>query len=85
MLYLKETAFANKLRPPGGATLIIGVDLQNNLFFAKFVVDQKVWHGYPVHPRDYDTPPDHVLDGWLRSGVLTKLQRSKISEGKFRK
>ena len=61
----------------------IGADLQNKLFFAKFVVDQKVWHGYPVHPRDNDIPPDHVLDNWLSLGTLTKPQRSKISEGKF--
>jgi len=64
---------------------VIGVDLQNDLFFAKFVVNQNVWHGYPVHPRDNDIPPDHVLDGWLKSGALTKPQRSKISEGKFKK
>ncbi|WP_312834057.1 hypothetical protein [Comamonas sp.] len=64
---------------------IIGIDLHNNLYFAKFVVDQKVWHGYPVHPRDSDIPPDHVLDAWLKAGVLSKSQRSKISEGKFKK
>lgn len=64
---------------------IIGEDLHNNLYFAKFVVDQKVWHGYPVHPRNNDIPPDSILDLWLKDGLICKSQRSKISEGRFKK
>lgn len=64
----------------------IGIDLNQDLYFAKFRCDKNgEWHGYPVHPLDQDIPPERVLEDWRRSGIIDKTDKHRIQRGRFRK
>jgi hypothetical protein len=62
----------------------IGEDLDNDLCIAKYRCDSNSeWHGYPVHPKDNDIPPDVVLEMWLKEKLIDKTDKRKIQGGKF--
>lgn len=62
----------------------IGEDLFNNLFFAKFTCDHNnEWHGYPVHARGVDIPPESVLELWRQSDYIDKTDKKRIQSGKY--
>jgi hypothetical protein len=64
----------------------IGRDLSYDLYIAKFRCDHnKEWHGYPVHPRDDDIPPEAVLESWRKEDILDKTEKRRIQTGKFQK
>jgi len=63
----------------------LGLDLQNDLYIAKFRCDHnQEWHGYPVHPRDADIPPDSVLEHWRKDALIDKTTKRRIEQGKFK-
>ncbi|MNR66425.1 hypothetical protein D3C85_1899040 [compost metagenome] len=63
----------------------LGLDLENKLYMAKFGCDNNTeWHGYPVHPRNADIPPEKVLESWRCSNIITKKSKLEIMRGKFR-
>ncbi len=57
----------------------------NDLGIAKYTCDShhSEWHGYPVHPRDEDIPPNAVLDLWLEEKLIDKTDKCRIQRGKF--
>jgi hypothetical protein len=62
----------------------IGKDVSHNLFFAKFICDgNNEWHGYPVHPRGSDIPPETVLELWRQSSLIDKATKKKIQGGQY--
>jgi hypothetical protein len=62
----------------------IGKDLNGDLFIAKYITDaNNEWHGYPVAPRQFDIPPQQVLDLWLEEGLIDKADKKRIIGGKF--
>ena len=60
-----------------------GQDHTTNVFIAKFVGNQGVWHGYPAdHQRNQqDIPSERVRRMWLQNGVLTAAKVRKITKG----
>lgn len=63
----------------------IGIDTSNDLYIAKFRCDSnQEWHGYPVHPRDDDIPPEEVLEIWRQEKLIDKTDKLRIKRGKFR-
>lgn len=68
----------------GSKKLKLGEDLDNNLCIAKYRCGSNSdWHGYPVHPKDKDIPPDEVLSKWLEEGLIDKVDKRKIQGGQF--
>ena len=66
--------------------LKIGLDPSNDLYIAKFRCDNnQEWHGYPVHPRNDDIPPEAVLEEWRRAKIIDNADKRRIQTGKFRK
>ena len=64
--------------------LKIGEDLDNDLGIAKYRCDSNLeWHGYPVHPKDHDIPPDEILELWRKKNLIDKRDKSKIQKGQF--
>lgn len=64
----------------------IGVDTENDLYMAKFRCDHnQEWHGYPVHPRGGDIPPEPVLELWRQEEIIDKTDKRRIQTGKFTK
>ena len=64
----------------------IGSDTSNELYIAKFRCDHnKEWHGYPVHPRGDDVPPEEVLECWRQAELIDKTDKRRIQTGKFSK
>lgn len=64
----------------------IGLDPSNDLYIAKFRCDNnKEWHGYPVHPRGEDIPPEAVLELWRQEEIIDKTDKRRIQTGKFNK
>jgi hypothetical protein len=62
----------------------IGEDLDNSLYIAKYRCDShSEWHGYPVHPKDKDIPPEGVLDLWLKEKLIDKRLKLQIKRGQF--
>ncbi|MEA5471541.1 hypothetical protein [Spirulina sp. 06S082] len=62
----------------------IGEDLENDLCIAKYRCDSNSdWHGYPVHPKDDDIPPDLVLELWRKENLIDKRDKRRIQQGKF--
>lgn len=65
---------------------LIGRDVENNCYIAKFKKDRNdEWHGYPVHPRDEDIPPDAVLESWRLKSYIDSTEKKRIKAGNFRK
>lgn len=70
--------------PGEGGALKVGIDLENDLYIAKFRCDHnQEWHGYPVHPRDADIPPESVLECWRQEDIIDKTTKRRIQQGKF--
>ncbi|CAE6804063.1 hypothetical protein [Paraburkholderia nemoris] len=68
-----------------GGAMKLGLDLQNDLYIAKFRCDHNLeWHGYPVHPRDADIPPDSILEHWRKDALIDKTMKRRIQQGKFK-
>jgi hypothetical protein len=68
----------------GSKKLKLGEDLDNDLCIAKYLCGSNSdWHGYPVHPKDKDIPPNEVLDLWLEEGLIDKADKRKIQRGQF--
>jgi hypothetical protein len=68
----------------GGKRVKIGKDEDGDLFIAKYKTDSNdEWHGYPVSPRQFDIPPQQVLDLWLEEGFIDKADKKRIIGGKF--
>lgn len=64
----------------------IGLDTSNELYIAKFRCDRnQEWHGYPVHPRGDDIPPEPVLELWRKEKIIDKTDKRRIQTGKFSK
>lgn len=61
----------------------IGEDINNDLYIAKFKVDQGIWHGYPVSPKEFDIPPKNAVKNWLERKIISKRDATKINQGKF--
>jgi hypothetical protein len=62
----------------------IGEDLEHDLYIAKYRCDSHLeWHGYPVHPKDRDMPPDEVLESWREEKLIDNADKAKIQRGKF--
>jgi hypothetical protein len=62
----------------------IGIDLDNDLYIAKYKCDHNSeWHGYPVHPKDHDIPPEKVLESWREEKLIDKTDKRRIQTGKF--
>jgi len=62
----------------------IGEDTNGDLFIAKYIADaNNEWHGYPVSPKQFDIPPQQVLEVWLQEGFIDKADKKKIIGGKF--
>ena len=62
----------------------IGLDPSNELYIAKFRCDNNLeWHGYPVHPRGDDIPPEPVLELWRQEEIIDKTDKRRIQTGKF--
>lgn len=57
---------------------------EHELYLAKFVVDQGLWHGYPVAHwlSPFDKPPTDILKSWVDSGYINRAKFSKIHKGK---
>ncbi|WP_313695158.1 hypothetical protein [Achromobacter mucicolens] len=74
------------LHPLCDGPAAIGVDTRQDLYIAKFRCDNNLeWHGYPVHPRDHDIPPEDVLERWRKEDLIDKTEKRRIQTGKFRK
>jgi hypothetical protein len=72
------------LRPGTKGPAKIGTDTGYSLYFAKFVCDlNDEWHGYPVHPRGDDVPPESVLEDWRERSYIDKTDKRRIQTGKF--
>lgn len=56
----------------------------NQLYIAKFVQDQNVWHGYPIAHwlSPFDKPSDATLQSWEASGFINRATRARIYRGK---
>ena len=70
---------------PAGAPAPLGLSPQaSQLYIAKFVQDQSVWHGYPVAHwlSPFDKPSLGTLQLWEASGYINRAKRAKISRGK---
>lgn len=64
----------------------LGIDLKNNLYIAKYRCDHNLeWHGYPVHPKDNDIPPEIVLESWRTEKIIDNTDKRRIKAGKFYK
>ncbi len=64
----------------------IGNSVENSLYIAKFVCNHNdEWHGYPVHPKNNDIPPEEIIESWRVSKVIDKTDKRRIQRGKFRK
>ncbi len=64
----------------------IGLAPSNDLYIAKFRCDNNLeWHGYPVHPRGDDIPPEPVLELWRQEKIIDKTDKRRIQNGKFKK
>ncbi|WP_160062105.1 hypothetical protein [Psychromonas sp. L1A2] len=61
----------------------IGRDINNDLFIAKFKVDQGIWHGYPVSPKAFDIPPKGTLKDWVVKNIVSKRDAVRIEQGKY--
>jgi hypothetical protein len=57
----------------------IGLDIENICYIAKFKIDHNnEWHGYPVHPRDDDIPPEAVLESWRLKSYIDNTDKKRI-------
>lgn len=68
-----------------GGPAPLGVSPQAyQLYIAKFVQDQNVWHGYPVAHwlSPFDKPSGETLAAWEASGFINRATRAKIYRGK---
>ncbi|GJJ02770.1 hypothetical protein RugamoR64_33080 [Duganella rhizosphaerae] len=64
----------------------LGVDISNICYIAKFKIDHNnEWHGYPVHPRGDDIPPDAVLESWRLNSYIDSTDKKRIRSGSFKK
>lgn len=67
------------------APSLLGTSPKNdNLFIAKFVSNQGVWHGYPVAHwlSPFDKPTMDVLNSWNAIGYINRAAKAKIHRGK---
>jgi len=72
--------------PGSGGPSKIGLDPSNDLYIVKFRCDNnQEWHGYPVHPRGDDIPPEPVLELWRQEEIIDKTDKRRIQAGKFNK
>ena len=73
------------IRRAGKSLCKLGDDPENPLYIAKYTTDHNSeWHGYPVHPRKDDIPPECVLERWREAGLIDKTDKKRIQGGKFR-
>jgi hypothetical protein len=71
---------------PGGLPTQLGVSprAEFDLYLAKFVVNQGLWHGYPVAHwlSPFDKPPSEILRSWVDNGYINRAKFAKIHKGK---
>ena len=71
---------------PNGKPQKIGDGVDSDLYIAKFRCDNNSeWHGYPVYPKDQDTPPDSILELWRLEKIIDKTDKRRIQKGQFKK
>jgi hypothetical protein len=64
----------------------LGIDTKYDLYIAKYKCDHNLeWHGYPVHPKGHDIPPEKILESWRRENIIDKADKKRIQGGKFQK
>lgn len=63
---------------------VIGIDVVDDLFVAKFWGDQGEWHGFPVSmKRQRDRPPTSALNDWVDKKIIRKRIGNKMAQGQF--
>lgn len=79
-----EKCFLWAVFPDATGPLKIGLAQEKSLYIAKFRCDNNhEWHGYPVHPRGDDIPPETVLELWRKDSIIDKACKRKIQRGTF--
>lgn len=66
--------------------LLLGRNLKNGeLRIAKFVINQRQWHGYPADLRykPSDKPLPNILIEWYKKGYITKTIMTRIKQGQL--